>query len=50
MLLAIAKNGWLYKLCVNDTADVFGSVNQCHAPTAVHTEMKPSNTENKILY
>lgn len=49
IILAIAKNGWLHRLCVNDTAGVFGSVSQCHAPTAVHTEIKPSSTENNII-
>lgn len=46
IILAIVKNGWLHRLCVNDTSGVFGSVSQCHAPTAVHTEMTP----NSILH
>lgn len=47
-MLVRVKKGWLHKLCVNETADVFGSVNQCQAPTAVHIEIKPSNTINEI--
>lgn len=44
IILAIVKNGWLYKLCVKDTADVLGSVNQCQAPMAVQIDIKPNNT------
>lgn len=41
---ATAKNGWFQSDCVNDTAGVSGSVNQCHAPAAVHTDMTAKTT------
>jgi hypothetical protein len=42
--LAMAKNGWFQRDCVKDTADVCGSVSQCHAPTAVHTDITARRT------
>ena len=44
-MLAKAKKGWFQRDWMNDTADVWGSVNQCHAPTAVHTEITARRTE-----
>lgn len=43
-MLAMAKNGWFQRDCMNDTADVCGSVNQCHAPMAVHTDITARRT------
>jgi hypothetical protein len=43
-MLAMAKNGWFQRDCIKDTADVCGSVSQCHAPTAVHTDITARRT------
>lgn len=40
----MAKNGWFQRDCMKDTADVCGSVSQCHAPTAVHTDITARRT------
>jgi len=45
-MLAMVKNGWFQRDWVKDTADVCGSVSQCHAPTAVHTDI----TARRILH
>jgi hypothetical protein len=48
-MLAMAKNGWFQRDCVKDTADVCGSVSQCHAPTAVHTDTTARRTVTQIM-
>jgi hypothetical protein len=48
-MLAMAKNGWFQRDCVKDTADVCGSVSQCHAPTAVHTDITARRTGTQIM-
>jgi hypothetical protein len=48
-MLAMAKNGWFQRDCMNDTADVCGSVNQCHAPIAVHTDITARRTVTQTM-
>lgn len=48
-MLAMAKNGWFQRDWVKDTADVCGSVSQCHAPTAVHTDITARRTGTQIM-
>jgi hypothetical protein len=34
---------------MNETAEVWGSVNQCHAPTAVHTDITARRTVTQTV-
>lgn len=45
---AIAKNGWFHKDCINGTAAVSGSLNQCQAPAAVHIDIMTNITAKFI--
>lgn len=42
-----AKNGWFQSDCVSDTTGVRGSVNQCHAAIAVHTDTTARSTAKR---